>query len=238
MLFRSLDEAQTIPMGLMKSTLAMLEDLTISYGASIVLCTATQPTVQDEWPFGSHPRELCRKHEKLFSDAFDNRVCYQVVGEVSEAELANRFAAEHQVLCIVGKKAEALSFYRDVVSYAQESGAFDGAVSPVNAGFFHLSAHMIPAHRSQMIGEIKARLAAGERCVVVSTQLIEAGVDVDFPVIWRELAGFDSLVQAAGRCNRNGNRVDETGAKVPGDVFVFEFSEKDGAFDRPNERTF
>ena len=85
-------------------------------------------------------------------------------------------------------------------------------------GYFHLSAFMIPAHRSAMLERIRKRLDRKERCVVVSTQLVEAGVDVDFPEVYRELAGLDSVVQAAGRCNREG--------RLPGagTVRVFELS--------------
>lgn len=238
-----LDEAQTIPIELMRSTLAALEGLVFDFGASVVLCTATQPAVQNEWPFGSRPRELCGAHEELFSRAFGGRVRYQIVGEIPEDDLVDKLVSSRQALCIVGKKAEALALYRDVVAHAREIGLLDDVREPCEAGFFHLSAHMVPAHRSQMIAKIINRLNpnhpdAGKRCVVISTQLIEAGVDVDFPVVWREMAGLDSVVQAAGRCNRNGRRTDELGNKIPGDVFVFEFSERDGAFSRPNARTF
>lgn len=233
-----LDEAQVIPIELMKPTLAALEELTLDFGASVVLCTATQPAVEDEWPFGSHPHELCGAHEELFAKAFDNRVRYKIVGEIPEAKLAEELAMSRQSLCVVGKKAEALALYRDMVSCARDSGVIDEDVSPANAGFFHLSAHMVPAHRSQMIDSIQGRLTAGERCVVVSTQLIEAGVDVDFPVVWRELAGLDSVIQAAGRCNRNGRCVDGEGNRIPGDVFVFEFAEREGVFRRPDSQNF
>ena len=229
-----LDEAQTIPVELMRPTLAILEELTLDFGVSVVLCTATQPAIRNEWPFGSRPHELCGVHEKLFSEAFDGRVRYRVMGEIPEDDLVGRLVNLRQGLCVVGKKAEALALYRDVVARAQESALINDARKPHEEGFFHLSAHMVPAHRSKMIARIRDRLDAGERCVVISTQLIEAGVDVDFPIVWREMAGLDSIVQAAGRCNRNGRRTDERGKKIPGDVFVFEFSEKDGAFKCPS----
>ncbi len=233
-----LDEAQTIPIELIHPTLAALEELALDFGASIVLCTATQPAVQNEWPFGSCPHELCRAHEELFSKAFDGRVHYQIVGEILEEDLVDKLIQLHQALCVVGKKAEALTLYRDVVGRARESALIDDNREPYEEGFFHLSAHMIPVHRSQMIAKIRNRLDAGKRCVVISTQLIEAGVDVDFPIVWREMAGLDSIVQAAGRCNRNGGRTDEVGEKVPRDVFVFEFAERDEAFVRPGTRSF
>lgn len=74
------------------------------------------------------------------------------------------------------------------------------------AGSYHLSTRMTPEHRSGVLNEIRARLHSGEPCRVVSTSLIEAGVDVDFPEVWREMAGLDSILQAAGRCNREGTR--------------------------------
>ena len=233
-----IDEAQTIPIDLMRPTLAMLEELTLDFGVSVVLCTATQPAVRDEWPFGSRPHELCGAHEELFSKAFDGRVRYQVVGEIPEDALVDKLVNSYQTLCVVGKKAEALALYRDVVAHAREIGLLGDVKEPCEAGFFHLSAHMVPAHRSQMIARIRSRLNADKRCVVISTQLIEAGVDVDFPIVWREMAGLDSVVQAAGRCNRNGGRADEEGKKIPGDVFVFEFAEREGAFTRPPMRSF
>lgn len=81
-------------------------------------------------------------------------------------------------------------------------------------GLYHLSTWMCPAHRSRTITRIRSRLANGERCIVVSTQLIEAGVDVDFPVVFRALTGMDSIAQAAGRCNREGKQ-------DRGTVFIF-----------------
>lgn len=121
------------------------------------------------------------------------------------------------MLCVVGTKAEACEIYRELVRQGDKDGMAHGQ-DPLSAqGYFHLSAAMTPSHRSEVLDQIRQRLKEGKRCVVVSTQLVEAGVDVDFPVVYRELAGIDSLVQAAGRCNREGRN-------DAGIVRVFEYA--------------
>jgi CRISPR-associated endonuclease/helicase Cas3 len=103
-----------------------------------------------------------------------------------------RLCGHEQVLCIVGTRAHA----RDLFVALREKAP---------AGTFHLSALMCPAHRSAKLGEIKAVLAAGP-CRVIATTVVEAGVDIDFPLVYRIMAGLDSIAQAAGRCNREGKR--------------------------------
>lgn len=210
-----LDEAQTLPDNLLLPSLAMLEELTLGYGSTIVLCTATQPALDMVWPFGSRPKEIVR-HDALFSKAFGARVAYEMLGTLDKDKLVEQIVHHDQVLCVVGTKAGASGLYHDVVRRAEEQGTLACQECTANHGFFHLSASMTPAHRSQTLDSIRLRLKNGERCVVVSTQLVEAGVDVDFPVVYRELAGVDSLIQAAGRCNREGK-------SDCGMVFVFEY---------------
>lgn len=212
-----LDEAQTLPNQLLTASLAMLEELTKDYGVSVVLCTATQPEADSLWPFGTVPYEIVRNPSGL-TKYFTNRSAFEVQGTVEEETLARQLAGLKQVLCIVDTKAKARDLYRDVVTCCREDGTLAGG-APHEEGVFHLSANMTPYHRSLWIGEIRRRLRDGERCVVISTQLIEAGVDVDFPVVWRESAGLDSLVQAAGRCNREGKQADA------GVVHVFDFAD-------------
>lgn len=210
-----LDEAQTLPDNLLLPSLAMLEELTLGYGSTIVLCTATQPALDMMWPFGSKPKEIV-KHDALFPEAFGARVAYEMLGTLDKDKLVEQISHHDQVLCVVGTKAGASGLYHDVVRRAEEQGTLACQECTANHGFFHLSASMTPAHRSQTLDAIRLRLKNGERCVVVSTQLVEAGVDVDFPVVYRELAGVDSLIQAAGRCNREGK-------SECGKVFVFEY---------------
>lgn len=209
-----LDEAQTLPDGLLKPTLAMIEDLCLDFGASVVLCTATQPALAGLWPFGTEAREIVTNRNG-FERAFGGRVQFVWEAEIDERELASRLVDERAVLCIVGTKSKAKSIYENVKSLIGVDEDQTECNDRYDLGLFHLSANMTPLHRSHVLEKVRAHLAAGERCIVISTQLIEAGVDIDFPSVYRELAGIDSLFQAAGRCNREG-------ARAQGEVHVFE----------------
>lgn len=209
-----LDEAQMLPDNLLTVTLAMLEELVADFGVTVLLCTATQPALEGHWPFGAHPREIVPFQEEL-SAVLGGRTKFAVEGKVRERDLVDALFSSYQSLCIVGTKTKARAIFEDVAARAGVDD-FEGAVA---AGAFHLSANMTPLHRSKVLTEVRRRLTEGERCIVVSTQLIEAGVDVDFPVVYREMAGIDSLIQAAGRCNREG-RLRE------GMVHVFEISDE------------
>lgn len=203
-----LDEAQTLPDGLLVPSLAMLEELTFSYNTSIVLCTATQPALSMLWPFDSSPHEII-EHTESFQDAFGERVNYEMLGEQSLEQITDHLLEHDQALCIVGTKKGARLIYESLIENARAQGKLETNNDATDCGYFHLSALMTPQHRSETLAKIHERLDHKKSCIVVSTQLIEAGVDVDFPVVFRELAGVDSLVQAAGRCNREGGS--ETG---------------------------
>lgn len=209
-----LDEAQMLPDNLLTVSLAMLEELVADFNVTVVLCTATQPALEGLWPFGANPREIASHQDELLS-VFGHRTRFVIEGGIKEGALIDTLASCQQVLCIVGTKKKARVIYEDVFNRVCEEELCDED----NLGVFHLSANMTPLHRSEIIAEIRRRLSVGERCIVISTQLIEAGVDVDFPVVYREMAGIDSLVQAAGRCNREG-RLPE------GVVHVFEISDE------------
>ncbi|MEG1425905.1 MAG: CRISPR-associated helicase Cas3' [Raoultibacter sp.] len=205
-----LDEAQTLPDELLLPTLAALEELAWGYSTSVVLCTATQPTLNDHWPFGSNPKEIVKRTEG-FDEAFKNRVDFEVLGDVEEEDLVSRIIDHDQALCIVGTKKEARSLYDAVLQREREAGVVASENErPFDSGIFHLSAFMTPEHRTEMLDAIRTRLDPSpegvplQRCIVISTQLVEAGVDLDFPVVFREMAGLDSVMQAAGRCNREG----------------------------------
>lgn len=210
-----LDEAQAVPDRLLKVTLAMLEELVADYGVTVLLSTATQPAFDGLWPFESEVSQVVSDRAALSRD-LGQRVRYQIDGALSSDELVDRLAACEQALCIVGTKREARLVYRALADRLHE-GPLDGAESD---GIYHLSANMTPVHRQARLDRIRARLSQGERCLVVSTSLVEAGVDVDFPVVFREMAGLDSIVQAAGRCNREG-------LMPVGVVHVFDLDDRD-----------
>lgn len=219
-----LDEAQTLPLTLLQPCLRTLQELAgrdprgnSHYSASIVLCTATQPAVEQRSDFKSglrDVREIIPNRAQLFSTLRRVRVTDLGRTPLPDAELATRLATHPQVLCIVNTRRHAAELF---------------ARLPADGTRRHLSALMCPAHRSAVLGDprnpapgtIRHALKNHLPCRVVTTQLIEAGVDVDFPVVYRALAGLDSIAQAAGRCNREGRLTDATGRPILGDTFVF-----------------
>ncbi|MBW1700235.1 MAG: CRISPR-associated helicase Cas3' [Deltaproteobacteria bacterium] len=199
------DEIQTIPVERLKACTEVIKELTLNYNVTAVLCTATQPALDYTEEFGSGLKrpivEIVSDVQGLFNAL--KRTEIENIGTVTPCELVEKISAHRQSLCIVNTRAQALDIYNDL-PYKKEAT--------------HLSALMYPAHRSRKIKGIKHRLLEGLPCRVVSTQLIEAGVDVDFPVVFRMSAGMDSIAQAAGRCNREG-RLDS------GKVFLFRFED-------------
>ncbi len=185
------DEAQMLPVPYLRPCVFAIAQLVKRYGASAVLCTATQPALDGvfkEFLPERPPVELCPQgtfHQEVF-----RRVAFRREGKLSEETLAGLIGAQNQALCIVNSRKSAQGLYTRL----DKEGAF------------HLSTLMYPAHRKAVLDEVRARLKAGLPCRVVSTSLIEAGVDVDFPAVFREEAGLDSILQAAGRCNREGKR--------------------------------
>ncbi|PDO10535.1 MAG: hypothetical protein BLM47_06580 [Candidatus Reconcilbacillus cellulovorans] len=188
-----LDEAQMLNGGYYRPCLYALEELVRNYRCSVVLCTATQPKIAGLLPESVRARELTRDVDKRY-DQF-RRVRVESLGRKTLEDVARLLIRHEQALCIVNTRNRARLLYEKLLDLAGERGF---------GSMFHLSARMCAEHRSRRIAEIRRLLDEGKPCLVVSTQLIEAGVDVDFPVVYRELAGLDSIAQAAGRCNRNG----------------------------------
>ena len=185
------DEAQMLPLPYLRPCVAAIAQLVEHYGVTAVLCTATQPALgplfQDCAP-GLALKEIAPDPAGLYA-AF-RRVTLRHIGTLDTPTLAQRLGEHAQVLCIVSSRKQAQEVYR--------------LLPP--EGAFHLSTLMPPVRRRAVLETIRGRLKAGLPCRVVSTSLIECGVDVDFPAVYRAEAGLDSILQAAGRCNREGRR--------------------------------
>lgn len=195
-----LDEAQLIPPEYLVPCVDVIGNLVRDYGVSIVLCTATQPSP----PGLADVHEIIPVPQKYYRDL--KRTKIHLPSDLNRPstweEIASRVREERQALCIVNTRTDCRTLY-DLMP----------------KGTIHLSALMCGQHRSDVIEEIKRRLKDGDEDLrVISTQLVEAGVDFDFPVVYRALAGLDSIAQAAGRCNREGLlcRIGKTG-----NVYVF-----------------
>lgn len=185
------DEAQMLPTCHLSPCVGAIANLAAHFRSTVVLCTATQPSLSDLFHAFCPElqiKEICTHVAEAFRQF--RRVTYRDGGEMSDAALAEELLRQDQVLCIVNTRKSAQRIYELLPE----------------EGRFHLSTLMYPAHRKAVLRTIRQRLRDGLTCRVVSTSLIEAGVDVDFPTVYRELAGLDSVAQAAGRCNREGKR--------------------------------
>jgi CRISPR-associated endonuclease/helicase Cas3 len=206
------DEVQTLPIRTIHLFNNAVNFLVEQCGASVVLCTATQPLLhQVDKSKGAMKQgtELMPNPPQLFRDlrryeTFDktNKTGGWSAAEVSALAI-DEMRERGSCLVIVNTKRDALAIY------AQWKEQLKTLEEPMGEGcLVHLSTHMCPAHRLEALSRMKAALTplAGKRVLCVSTQLIEAGVDIDFATVVRDLAGLDSIAQAAGRCNRNGER--------------------------------
>lgn len=206
-----LDEAQTLPLKHLLPCLEALKELARGYRTSVLLCTATQPAVTVEAGFEQglkNVRELAPDPQNLYRRL--KRVRVEHIKEpLGDEELAQRLRDEDQVLCIVNNRRHARDLLRLVAKDSDD---------PRSAR--HLSTCLCAAHRRTELAAIRRDLKGGVPVRLVSTSLVEAGVDFSFPTVYRALAGLDSIAQAAGRCNRNGD-LRENGVLVSGRVFVF-----------------
>ena len=187
-----LDEAQALPVELLAPTLAALKELVAHYGCTVVLCTATQPALEkrENFPEGIEGvRPIIAEPQSLYAAL--RRVQVVHAGKLSTQALVSRLATHERVLAIMNTRAHAAQVFTALKEATGEEGCF------------HLSTLMCGAHRREVLARIREAAITGP-CRVVSTQLIEAGVDLDLPVVYRAEAGFDSIAQAAGRCNREG----------------------------------
>jgi CRISPR-associated endonuclease/helicase Cas3 len=205
-----LDEVQTLPVFLLDPILSVLKELCDRYRVSIVLCTATQPAFEGNSPYlqgfpsGSVrdiiPTELAKQHFSALS-----RVTYQIPETAWSwqnlvEDLERREAS--QALIVLNTRKDALNVLDAIDSREEDS-------------LYHLSTLLCGQHRREVLQTVRDRLKNNQPCILVSTQVVEAGVDLDFPLVYRAIAPLDRIVQAAGRCNREG-KLDK------GNVIVFQ----------------
>ncbi|MDR3085160.1 MAG: CRISPR-associated helicase Cas3' [Christensenellaceae bacterium] len=199
------DEAQMLPISNLAPCVRAIAELVQNYACTAVLCTATQSSLEFLLPKGLHCKEMILNPPELYE--FFRRNSIKELGALSDAELAEGLREHSAALCVVNSRKQAQALYRLIEG----------------EGSYHLSTRMTPSHRRRVLEEIRGRLREALPCRVVSTSLIEAGVDLDFPAVYRAKAGLDSVIQAAGRCNREGRRGREESF-----VYVFESSEDYG----------
>lgn len=185
------DEAQVLPLKLLKPSINTITELVTNYRCSAVLCTATQPSFGRFFPECVTIKEIVRDAVGLYN--FFKRVNFERIGVQSDIDLVNIISMNKQVLCVVNTKVQAQNLFK-LIKYE---------------GTYHLSTNMHAKHRNIVINEIRECLKQGLPCRVISTSLIEAGVDLDFPLAMRQLNGLDSIIQVAGRCNREGKHSPE-----------------------------
>ncbi|MDR2898944.1 MAG: CRISPR-associated helicase Cas3' [Clostridiales bacterium] len=200
------DEAQMIPVPYLLPCVHAIETLVSQYNCSAVLATATQSAI-DKYFKQITPREISSDTDGMFN-ALKRAHIKSLDDDITDERLMELLLEADSVLCIVNTRLHAQSLFKRLK-----------AVNP--EGLFHLSTTMYPAHRKRILEEIRKRLSNNEPLRVISTSLVEAGVDLDFATVYREEAGLDSIVQAAGRCNREGTRNIDDSA-----VYVFSSAEQ------------
>lgn len=190
------DEVQTLPANLAVPTLAAVSHLAHEYGSTVVFATATQPAfthlhdaVQSHCAVGWQPWEIVPEPVNLFSPMQRTEVRWENPDEgVTWVELSHSLREHAQAMCVVNLKRHAKELWESMESSA-----------------IHLSTNLCPAHRRKVLDDVRERLKHQQQVHLIATQCVEAGVDLDFPVVYRAYGPLDAIIQAAGRCNREGN---------------------------------
>jgi CRISPR-associated endonuclease/helicase Cas3 len=192
------DEAQMLPIPYLKPCLKSIDILVRNFGCTALLMSATCP---DFLPYMCKDAKITEINENLKQHYIDfKRISAEYIGIKTNKELVSEFNENSQTLVVVNSRKHASELYNEI---------------PDGFNKYHLSTLMYPEHRKSVIAKIKQDLSDGKPCIVISTQLIECGVDLDFAAAYRSLAGVDSIVQAGGRCNREGKRQNSK-------VYIFE----------------
>jgi CRISPR-associated endonuclease/helicase Cas3 len=200
------DEAQMLPRDLLSPSMYAISELIKNYKVTAVLCSATQPAISKYKYQSINIKEIINDPKGLYMKL--KRVKYNFVGAKNDNEIMELLKENDKALCIVNTRRHAHAIYELVCNYEDYS-------------VYHLSTLMYPKHRREVINKIKEKLKTDKKLIVISTSLIEAGVDIDFPVVFKSIAGIDSIIQAGGRANREGKL-------KSGKVFVFESNSENG----------
>jgi CRISPR-associated endonuclease/helicase Cas3 len=211
-----LDEVQTLPIGLLSPILSVLKELVERYNVTVVLCTATQPALEGNTPYFKDsfpeesvkdiiPKDLAVQHFQALQ-----RVHYEIPsqGETWTWErLVQDMKSNPAALVVLNTRRDAIAVLNTLgvqSNYTTEPIEERVVLTLGESGILHLSTLLCGKHRQVVLDEVRRRLKAGEPCQLISTQVVEAGVDLDFPVVYRAMGPLDRIVQAAGRCNREG----------------------------------
>ena len=187
------DEAQTLPLNIISETLKTMNLLCENYGCSVVFSTATQPAFDKFKDVKWEPKEIIINKDEIFADSKRCEIQIETKEKTPIQEIADRIIEEKNCCVIVNTKYTSVELYKYLREEIEEES------------LFYISSNLCPAHRSDVIKEIKQRQESKEKCIVISTQCIEAGVDISFDIMYRELAPLPAIIQSAGRVNRNGN---------------------------------
>ena len=217
------DEVQMFPTEFLHPMLRVLEDLRYIYHTQLLFCSATLPPfdkdhsstfkkVNDFHQLSDAIQPIVPEDPELFK-IFDRVIYHLEEKKYTTKELAQELAKHTSALCVTNSRRDASQLYRALLEMGKEP-----------QDVIHLSRNMCSAHLKERIAEVRQRLKASIPTIVISTQLIEAGVDIDLPIVYRAMSGLDSIVQAGGRCNREGKR------PAPGEVHVFSLSDGGKAF--------
>ena len=184
------DEVQQFPANFLKPCIKCIESLAANFGARVVLSTATQPALEPYFET-IKPREIIDDSESYVKPF--RRCSIKNIGTVTAKNLTERIQKHKQCLCVVNEKEEAKAIYNTIGNNRCKN-------------LYCLTTDITPYDREKLLRRIRQNLKDNEPCIVISTSLIESGVDVDFPCGYRELSSLDSILQTAGRVNRNGLR--------------------------------
>ena len=187
------DEAQTLPLNIISETIKTMNLLSENYGCSVVFSTATQPAFDKFEDVKWQPKEIIKNKDEIFKNSKRCEIQIDTEEKRTVQEIADRIIEEKNCCIIVNTKSTAVELYKYLREEIEEES------------LFYISSNLCPAHRSDVISEIKERQESKEQCIVISTQCIEAGIDISFDIMYRELAPLPAIIQSSGRVNRNGN---------------------------------